>query len=318
MNSIMAKPVYALVGADSFLQLQKLAEVRAQLPPGVQVIEVDGERAELVDVLDELRSFAMFGGGKLVIVRSADEFITRYREQLENYVAKPSNSGTLVLRCNSLPKNQRIYKLIVKTGQIDECEPPKAYQLPQWIIGRGKSTHKLIVDQAAANLLAELIGADLGRLDNELAKLALQTTSGKVTPDAILNSVSFQREQAMWDMTNELAMGLPAEALRRWRRLVQLDSSAEFRAVTWLTIWLEEVGVILSGGDTGKLSWKYRDRLSQFIKVAKAMGKQRHARAVNLLAEMDLRTKSGLGDAVTNVEQFILSLASTAEPATAR
>jgi DNA polymerase III delta subunit len=113
----------------------------------------------------------------------------------------------------------------------------------------------------------------------------------------------------MYDMTNELAMGRPAEALRRWRHLVQLDSSAEFRAVTWLTMWLEEVGTVLSGGNTGKMTWKYKDKLPQFIKVANAMGKPRYRRAVDLLAEMDKRTKSGLGDATANVEQFILSLA---------
>ncbi|HEY7090052.1 MAG TPA: DNA polymerase III subunit delta [Tepidisphaeraceae bacterium] len=302
------KPVYALVGADSFLQLQKLAEIRALLPKDTQAIEADGEEAQLADVLDELRSFAMFGSAKLVVVRNADEFISRFREQLEDYVESPSNSGTLVLRCDSLPKNQRIYKLIVKVGAVVECEPPKQHQLAQWITARGRANHKLTVDSAAADLLADLIGNDLGRLDSELAKLALQVEGGKVTPQSILGSVSFQREQEMWDMTNELAMGRPAQALRRWRHLVQLDSSAEFRAVTWLTMWLEDVGTVVSGGNTGKMAWKYRDRLPQFIKTAQAMGRDRYGRAVDLLAEMDRRAKSGLGDAATNVEQFILSL----------
>jgi DNA polymerase III delta subunit len=306
----MAKPVYALVGADSFLQLEKLSEIRSKLPPDVQAIDIDGERAELADVLDELRSFAMFGSGKLVVVRNADEFITRFREQLEDYVSKPCDSGVLVLRCNSLPKNQRIYKQIAKVGQIDECDPPPQARLPQWIIARGKNHHNLTIDSGAATLLADLIGNDLGKLDNELAKLALQARGARVTPDSILGTVSFQREQEMWELTNELAMGRAAEALRRWRQLVQLDTSAEFRAVTWLTMWLEDVGVIVSGGDSTKMTWKYRERFGQFVKTAQSMGPQRHQRAVDLLAEMDRRTKSGLGDAVGNVEQFILSLAS--------
>ena len=95
----MPKPVYALVGADSFLQLQKLAEIKSQLARDVQSNDVDGERAQLADVLDELRSFAMFGSGKIVVVRNADELITRFREQLEDYVSKPCDSGVLVLRC---------------------------------------------------------------------------------------------------------------------------------------------------------------------------------------------------------------------------
>jgi DNA polymerase-3 subunit delta len=305
----MPKPVYALIGEDSFLQLQKLAEIRAALPKDVQQIDVDGERAELADVLDELRSFAMFGDGKLVVIRSADFFLTRFREQLEDYLAKPSDSGTLVLRVNSLPANQRIHKLIAKIGHIEKCESPQGRALVQWIIDRAKSVHKLSIDPQAATLLADLIGSDLGRLDNELAKLSLQIDGGRVSTDAILKSVSFQREQEMWDMTNELAMGRPEKALERWRHLVQMDPSTEFRAVTWLTMWLEEMSTILSNGNTSKMAWKYRDRLPQFVKVANTFGKQKYARAVDLLAEMDRRSKSGLGDASTNVEQFILSLA---------
>ena len=115
-------PVYALVGPDPFLQLMKLADVLRDLPKDAQRVDVEGERAELAEVLDELRSFAMFGGGKVVVVRDADAFLTRFREQLEDYVAAPSESATLILRLPSLPKGQRIYKAIDKltAGQLDE------------------------------------------------------------------------------------------------------------------------------------------------------------------------------------------------------
>src|SRR5689334_12350424 len=103
----MLKPVIALIGEDSFLQLEKLNELIGKLPKDTQRFDIDGERAELADVLDELRSFAMFGGSKLVVVRNGDEFIKRFREQLEGYLEETSSSATLVLRLNSLPKTQR-------------------------------------------------------------------------------------------------------------------------------------------------------------------------------------------------------------------
>src|SRR5262245_59030006 len=237
----MPKPVYALVGDEPFLQLQKLQQIIAQFPADVQRIDVEGDRAELADVLDELRSFAMFGSAKLVVVRDADDFISRFREQLEEYVANPSDSATLVLRVSSLPSNQRIYKAIAKVGAIEPCEAPKERDLPAWIMNRGKSEHKIALTQDAAHLLADRIGAQLGRLDQELAKLALAKPSGKVDAEDVARGVAFQREQAMWEMTNAVASGDAAEALRRWRHLVTLDSSAEFRAVTWLGMWLENV-----------------------------------------------------------------------------
>jgi DNA polymerase III delta subunit len=302
------KPVYALVGSDAFLQLEKLAGILRLMPKDVQRVDVDGERAELAAVLDELRSFAMFGGAKLVVVRDADEFVGRYREQLEDYVAKPADSGTLVLRLNALPKQQRIYKAIDKLGGIEPCEPPK--DLARWALERARSSHRVTLAPDAAKTLVDLIGEDLGRMDNEIAKLAIEAEGSKqpVTAERVAAAVTFQREQEMWDLSNALAAGDAPEALRRWRHFVQLDPSAEFRAVTWLGMWLEDVGCALRG-DTKTLAWKYKDRLPQMIRTSKQLGAQGRARALDLLAEIDHQSKTGVGDAAANVERFILQLA---------
>jgi DNA polymerase III subunit delta len=315
-----ARPVYALIGSDPFLQLQKLAEILCLLPADAQRVDVEGEKAELAEVLDELRSFAMFGGAKVVVVRDADEFLSRYREQLEDYVAAPSDSGSLILRLTSLPKNQRIYKAIDKLGGIEPCDPPK--DLAKWTIERARAAHKVALTPDAAHMLVDLIGDDLGRIDNELAKLAIDAegTKGPIGPDKVSGSVAFQREQEMWDMTNELASGDPAAALRRWRQLVQLDTSAEYRAVTWLGMWLENVRKALALKRKGLGSFAICQQLriwpqkmqDPFIKTACALGEAGAATALDLLAEIDHQSKTGVGDAVANVERFILQVGSGA------
>ena len=314
----MAKAVYALVGADGLLQQEALGGIVRELGKDVLRVDVDGETAELADVLDELRSFAMFGSGKVVAVRNADEFISRFREQLEDYVASPSDSATLVLRVGTLPSNQRIYKAIVKTGEIVACQPPK--DLKGWIVRRGQSHHKLTISGEAAELLADLIGDDLGRIDNELGKLALASGNSRISEEDIGSSVAFQREREMWDLTNALGSGDPAEAVRRWRQLVQGDSSAEFRAVAWLCIWLENVrkalGMLKRGenaftiGQTLRI-WP-RDVQMRFVETVKTLGEEGRKRAVDLLAEIDYQTKTGVGDAAGNVERFLLSLGGNA------
>jgi DNA polymerase-3 subunit delta len=316
----MANPVYALVGPDSLLQQEALVEVLSQLPADSQRTDADGETAELAEVLDELRSFAMFGGAKVVTIRNADEFVSRFREQMEDYVAHPSSSATLVLRFSSLPSNQRIYKAISKTGKIVPCQPPK--DVRAWIVQRAKSAHKLEVNPGAAELIAELIGADLGRIDNELAKLALASTTARIGPDDIRQSVVFQREREMWDLTNSLGSGDPAEAVRRWRQLVQGDSSAEFRAVTWLCIWLENVRKALAMLKRGENAFTIgqalriwpREAQQPFVNTVKTLGERGRRRAVDLLAEVDFQTKTGVGSAAENVERFLLSLGTPASP----
>ena len=312
----MAKPVYALLGSDSFLQLQHLEEILRQLPADAQRTDLDGERCELSEVLDELRSFAMFGGGKLVVVRNADAFLTKFREQLENYVLAPSEASTLVLRLDALPSNQRIYKAITKVGQIVACNPPKLKDIPQWIIARAAS-HKVRVDPDAARQLADFLGDDLGRIDNELAKLAISAPNGRITLAEVNTGVSFQREQEMWDMTGELAAGRSAEALRRWRRLVQLDPSAEFRAVTWLGMWLENVRKAMAMKKSGMNAFSIgselriwpRENIEPFMRTTQTLGDTGVARALDMLATVDYQSKSGVGDAATNVEKFILEMA---------
>lgn len=314
---MQSSPVVALVGEDVFSQLQALRGVVESLPAGTQRVDVDGEVAELAEVLDELRSFSMFSPYKMVVVRNGDAFLTRFREALEDYLGGPSDSATLVLRLGSLPKTQRIYKAIAKVGKIEEtAAPKKPGEVAAWATRHAKSAHGLTLAGDAARMLADLVGSDLGRIDNELAKLALLHADGRIDTGRIAGSVAFQRDQAMWDMTNAISTGKVEEAVRRWRRLVQMDSSTEFRAVTWLAIWLENVTKALAmlerGMAPGTICQQLRiwpvDIQRPFMETARKMGKSGVKRAVELLAEVDFRSKTGRGEMVRNVEAFLVGV----------
>jgi len=320
-----AKPVYAIVGADAFLQSQRLREVMTLLPKDAARIDMDGERAELATILDELRSFSMFGGGKAVVVSPGDEFITKYRSQMEDYCEKPADSATLVLRMASLPKNQRIYKIIAKSGEVLDAAPLPDREVASWIVQRAKTAHKLLIAPAAIELLKELIGNDLGRLDNELAKLALQCEDGKADAADVQQGVAFQREQEMWHLTDEIAAGKTTAAMKRWRQLMQMDSSTEFRAVTWLCMWLEKavkaIDMKRSGANAFQIAKDLKiwpaEKGAGFIKTAESLGDEGLYRALNLLVEIDRQSKSGVGDAAENVERFILTIGNSLKPAVA-
>jgi len=309
------KPVYALAGESSYLQLEKLAELLRMAPVDAQRLDVEGETAELADVLDELRSFAMFGGGKVVVMRDAEEFISRFREQFEEYLANPSTSATLILRCGKkIPSNQRVHKLLQKCGEIIECEAPKDFA--RWIVARAKEPHGLTISFDVAQLLFEFLGKDMGRIDNELAKLALMNKGGKLTIEDVHGSVAFQSLRPMWDLTNALSAADQAEAIRRWRQLLQMDKSAEFRGITWLSVWLESVRRAIEMQKQGvpadaignELKIWPRESRGKFFAVCKHMGPEGVSRAMAQLAEIDYQSKTGVGDAAENVERFLLSL----------
>jgi DNA polymerase III delta subunit len=283
----------------------------------VQRVDYDGETCGLAEVLDELRGFSMFASSKLVYVRNADKFIKNYREKLEDYVSEPVSIATLVLRCESLPGNTRLAKLIKKLDGVVEIKPPAAREIPAWVVKRAKLAHKLSVSAAAAEALVDFIGDDLGRLDNELAKLALQVQGKTVEPDDVRQSATFQREQEMWSLTDDLSAGKVDDAIRRWRQLVQLDTSAEFRGTTWLTIWLDKslraLVLMKQGKSPASIARELKiwpaDKADAMLRTAQRLGAARLESALDLLAECDRRGKSGLGDLAGNIERFLVSLA---------
>ena len=312
-------PVYALVGPDPYLQQRALAGIAGKLGPDVQRADIDGPSAGPAEVFDELRSFAMFGGRRLVVVRDADEFVSRHREALEDFLDGLGGGGgnVLVLRCTTLPKNTRVHKLIDKVGQVIACQPPEARELPAWIVRQGREAHGLTVSAEAAALLADLIGADLGTLDNELAKLALQSSDARVKPDMIAGGVAFRREQEMWRLTDALTAGRPEEAMRIWRQLTATDPAAEFKAVTWLGIWLEKAVGALRLADQGRRPFDIAremkiwpaQNVEPLLRTARSLGPAGLRRMTDRLAELDYRTKTGLGEAARSVEDFIASVA---------
>ena len=78
--------IVVLHGREPFLMTQAthvLAERLAEAHGDVARFALDGETAELADVLDELRSGALFEPHKLVIVDAADKFI-KYLTRMYN------------------------------------------------------------------------------------------------------------------------------------------------------------------------------------------------------------------------------------------
>lgn len=305
----MDNGIVVIVGADAFQQAEALADVTRKVGTSAQRVDFDGETADLVDVLDEVRSFAMFASSKLVVVRNGEELISRFREPMESAFETLVPSGVLVLRVKSLNKTWRISKQLAKIGTIIECAVPR--DLAAWCVARAKSHHKLALPLDAARELADRIGDDLGKLDMELGKLALASSDGKATVGMVAGSVTFQREQEMHAMTHALARGDTKQALIRFRQLMNTDPAAEFKAATWLTLWLADVDFALRSpaAARGKLQWKYKGpAMDEFFATAKAMGTSGVKRALELLADADRRGKSGLGELETLIERFIVAV----------
>jgi DNA polymerase-3 subunit delta len=307
----MTKPVYALVGKDSFLQAQAIERIAGEMPPEASRVDFDGEVAELSSVLEHLREMSMFGGCRLVVLRNATEFLSRgehIREAMERYCLSPAPPNVLVMRCSSLPSVQKIYKAIAKTGEIIPCVPPEGPAAVQWVMDRASRAHGLKMGRDAAAVLIELVGTDLGRLDNELAKLALSPQAGAITEAVVRESAGLQREMDLEEMLRELSRGDAAGAVRRWRQLLQTTPGIEFRAAVYLMNWLDGA-LQVAGGNFRAVAWKFKGVEKEIQQTVRKLGTERLGRLMRELALLDGRSKQGLGEMPGNIERLLVEFA---------
>jgi len=244
-----AEPVCVVFGDESFLRRLVLEKLEAAIfPEGDDAADVlDGKTAQWRDVHDELSTVSLFGGGRrVVVIAAADEFVTRYRPELEDYAARPASTGILVLEVESFLPNTKLYKKTAAEHLLIDCRPPlrsagkkkvlDERRLIEWMIAWCGAHHDAKLERAAAELLVELRGTDLGLLDQELAKLALFVgRGGKITALMVREIAGGWRARTAWDMIDAAADGNASEALLQLDRLIRSGEHplALFGQISW-------------------------------------------------------------------------------------
>ena len=154
-----------------------------------------------------------------MIVEDADPFVTRERARLEKYLAAPSATGVLVLDVQSLPSNTRLAKLIPDDAAI-ACKAPAAARLPEWCVRWCAAEHGKQLIAAAARLLVDLVGGEMGLLDQEMAKLAAYVGDAKRIDAADVDAlVGASRAENTWKIFDLIGDGQTGEALALLDRL---------------------------------------------------------------------------------------------------
>ncbi len=316
------KPVYAVYGADAFRKRQVVADIcKSVLEAGGDTpSQYEGKTAELAAVLDDVRTYSLLGGRRVVIVEDADEFISAHRAALERYCSEPVDSGVLILVCSSLPGNQRLHKIIAKNGQVTKCDALKRQEVVQWISTRAQEAHGKRLDARAAWMLREFTGDDLGMLDGEIGKLAIFVGERPaITERDIEALVGRHREENVFGVTDAIAEGDPARALAQWEQVLATDRAAPARAVgglAWGIRRLLALKILAEGGASmaglARQAFTRPDVLQR--RLANVTVEELERQLCDLLSA-DLAAKSGLGSVTTAIEKFIITHSSRARPA---
>lgn len=159
-----------------------------------------GKDANHLDIIDAARRYPMMAERQVVILKEAQEM--RTLPNLINYIEQPTPT-TLLLICHKHKKlklNTKFGKALNKKAVVFESKPLYDNQVPDWIMSHLKSKN-LPIRPAAAGLIAEYLGADLGKVANELEKLTINLPAGtEVTTREIETHIGISKDYNVFEL----------------------------------------------------------------------------------------------------------------------
>lgn len=150
--------------------------------------------------------------------------VERWRDKQAVAVAEavgglpPDLTVVLIARGKAPPKLLKAVK--AAGGDVHEFQTPKPREMPRTLVADAARLG-FDLDQPAARLLVDRMGANPRRLQNELERLALWAgAGGRVTVDDLGAMIADTSEAAVWALSDALLERDAAKALRIGERLI--------------------------------------------------------------------------------------------------
>jgi DNA polymerase-3 subunit delta len=302
--------VVVLHGKDAFLRLERGRQLESSLQErfgGVDRMDLDGTNAALADVLDNLRTPGLFAGHKLVVLENAEAFMGAEdrRRAMERYAENPCAEATLLMRCASGWRPGNFDKLVAKVGAVIKCDSPTPMEAVKWCAARSLRRHQAEMEPAAAELLVEKLGPDLGRLDAELGKLAAAAArpgagTTRVTRAIVQEFTGLSREEQAWEIQGPVLEGKADAALIKLDELLRVSRVPEVM-IGWSLVDLarkvHDASCLLSQGESegavAKALKLWGPASSSVVRAGRRIKPAAAARLFRMAVETDRATKNG-------------------------
>ncbi len=299
------QPVFVVAGDEEFLRRRCRAAIQtlvlADADPEFALAVYPPEKLDFSTIRNELETLPFLAPCRLVIIESADAFVSLHREALEGYLAKPSRVGVLILEVKTFPETTRLAKQLPDAAKL-MCKPLSPYKLPEWCVKWAKTEHQKTLTNDAAAVLVELVEPQLGLLAQELAKLSTAVgAKSTITADAVQSLVSRSRAADVFRIMNAIGDGNPAEALTVLGQL--LDAGEEPLAILGpLMFQLRKLATtnrfVASGQSLGAAMdsanvAKWPQARQSLEKQLKHLGRRRLDQLMEWVVELNLGLKGG-------------------------
>jgi DNA polymerase-3 subunit delta len=199
------KPIYFLMGEEPYY-IDKLTDyiehnILTEEEKGFNQMVLYGKDVSIEDVISNAKRYPMMADRQVVIVKEAQE-LSRTIEKLESYAENPQPTTVLVFayKYKTLDKRKKVTKLLDKVGVVFESKKLYDNQVGDWIkrVLAGKNYG---IEPKAVAMLVEFLGNDLGKISNELDKLAIILPEGStITPKLIEDNIGISKDYNVFEL----------------------------------------------------------------------------------------------------------------------
>jgi DNA polymerase-3 subunit delta len=259
-----------------------------------------GDKAEIRDVMAELKTVSMFGDQRIVMIEDADEFVSKHRAVLEKYVAQPAKGSMLILDVKSWPKNTKLFKLVEQHAMALECAELTGAALQKWLQKLAKDQYGKQLDRESAALIIALAGDGLNLLEQEVAKLAaLVGDLDTITREDVPKVVGGWRTETTWVMLDAVRDGHPGHAIEALDKLLK-SGEAPQKILGGVTFVFRKFAEATERARTGTplreaiaAAGVFSNAIGQAEAYLRRIGFERASRILQLLVEADSEMKGG-------------------------
>ncbi len=157
-------------------------------------------------VISIARSFPMMGNYQVVILKEAQEMDKM--DELEAYLKSPLSTTVLVIcyKHKKIDKRKSFYKSLSnsKDTVLFYSERLKDYQIPGWI-EKTVGVMGYSINPVSSRILSDYLGNDLGKIHNELDKLAINLAKGStITEEEIEQHIGISKDFNIFELQKAL------------------------------------------------------------------------------------------------------------------
>ena len=220
-------PLYLIAGSDEakIEATRSRLRARAEREGGAAGLEVfePSEGKGMPDheaLLSAIPAMSLMESRRYLLADGIERWRDRQLDPVLAALGELPPDLTLVLICRDKPSAKLAKAVKAAGGEVREFEAPKARQMPGVLVAEAQGLG-FRLDQAAARMLVERMGANPLRLRNELERLALWVgPEGEVDATDLEQMVADTSEAAVWSLSDALIDGDSAAALRIGERLI--------------------------------------------------------------------------------------------------